>query len=511
MVENDTLTYHVRRSSQNQAKTVDQSLITQERNRKLDLLLHLLANLAQSLVVCGPEGIGKTTLLKVLQERKVNSWHYCLVQGHTDLSFEKIQEHISGVMNREKPKQGGIGQEESRNKKIILMIDDAGSLVPGLITALIQYAEANPLLRVVFVLTHDDLYVKNTTDSAIEDCHFVEIPPLSEKQCGDFLHHLAAKPAASIAFNSINDSLIEKIYRESHGIPGKIIAELPELADPKKSRNPTTILVSAVVVLVMITLGVQWYSASNNPDMKKPAAVKADHQSSGIAPAQPPLKLTPAIKSELLLLSEQFGQEKNNPKLFPGPQQESKTDLEQAKTVDDADKIPDHAKLAMADNGGSNPENKQHPDSVKELVSENKKPIELPAASAKTETVQQQQVTETENDDVFAEEAGEGAVMGKDGVSWIMTQPPENFTLQIMALTKEQGIRDFFKKHHNLGPALTYIKKVSPNGKEKFLLLYGSFADSESANRARESLPPEFRSSFVRKLSSIKTEAGSFH
>ena len=58
----------------------------------------------------------------------------------------------------------------------------------------LTYAAKNPVLRVVFVLTHDDLDVKITSDSAIDDCHLIEIPSLSEKQCGDFLQYLATKP-----------------------------------------------------------------------------------------------------------------------------------------------------------------------------------------------------------------------------------------------------------------------------------------------------------------------------
>jgi len=503
MVENDTLTYHVRRSAQNQANAVDNSLITQERNRKLDLLLHLLANLTQSLVVCGPEGIGKTTLLRVLQERKENSWQYCLVQGHTDLSFEKIQEYISGAMSRERPKLGGIGHEESRNKKIILMIDDAGCLVPGLITALIQYAAANPVLRVVFVLTHDDLYVKNTTDRDIEDCHFVEIPPLSKKQCGDFLHHLAARPSASIHINSINDSLIDKIYCESHGIPGKIIAELPELASPKKSGNPTAILLSAVVALVVLTLAIQWYGAFNKPDGKQQAPAGSDRRQSKVTPSSSPLKLSPVIKSEPLLLSEQFGQQQNNPVLSPAAQQGIRSGLEQDETGE-----VDFAETKMPGPAGSLPENNKQLDSIKDARPENKKPNES-SGSTKMETIQQ--VTETESDDVSLEEDGTVAVAADDRTSWIMAQPAENYTLQIMVLTKEPGAIDFIKKHHALAPALTYIKKASPNGKEKYLLLYGSFADSGSANKAKQLLPPEFGKSIARKLSSIKSEVGSFH
>ncbi len=101
MVENDTFTYHVKKPLIDQKSRVIHSLITQERTRKLELLIHLISNSRQALVVCGPEGIGKSTLLKILQERKVESWLYCLVQGNADLSFEKIQEQIAQAIKQD--------------------------------------------------------------------------------------------------------------------------------------------------------------------------------------------------------------------------------------------------------------------------------------------------------------------------------------------------------------------------------------------------------------------------
>ena len=101
MEENDTLSYHVKRPLIDQKSRVFDSLITQERTRKLELLIHLIANSRQSLIVCGPEGIGKSTMLKVLQERERDSWLYCLVQCNADLSFEKIEEQITRVIDRD--------------------------------------------------------------------------------------------------------------------------------------------------------------------------------------------------------------------------------------------------------------------------------------------------------------------------------------------------------------------------------------------------------------------------
>ena len=100
MVENDTFTYQVNKPFIDQKSRVFHALITQERTKKLELLIHLIANSRQALVVCGPQGIGKSTLLKVLQENQVESWCYCPLPADAAFSFEKIQAHIAQVIKQ---------------------------------------------------------------------------------------------------------------------------------------------------------------------------------------------------------------------------------------------------------------------------------------------------------------------------------------------------------------------------------------------------------------------------
>jgi DamX protein len=268
MVENDTFTYHEKKPLIYQQSRVFHSLITQQRTQKLELVIHLLSNSDQALVICGPVGIGKSTLLKILQERKINSWLYCLVQGNTTLSFEKIQEQIVSVITDNKSVQKfnslstTFGLLERQHKKIVLMIDEAGDLTPGLINTMIKYAEEHPVLQVIFVLTHDDLSIKNSSDSAIDDCHLIEIPPLSEKQCGEFLQYLAKKPHSAVAFNDISDAMIETVYRETHGIPGRIISNLPTLKNTGENNNSLWVLIAGIGGLIVLALCIQWFSSS---------------------------------------------------------------------------------------------------------------------------------------------------------------------------------------------------------------------------------------------------------
>ena len=144
MAGNDTLTYLMNKPLTAQKNRGLQSLITQERTRKLELLIHLLANSRQALVVCGPEGIGKSTFLTVLQARKIDSWLYCPVKGTVKLTMEMIQKQLVQAIKPDHLQNltlnalsGAFRGLEKHHKKIILLIDEAGQLAPGLINTLL--------------------------------------------------------------------------------------------------------------------------------------------------------------------------------------------------------------------------------------------------------------------------------------------------------------------------------------------------------------------------------------
>jgi DamX protein len=532
MVDNDTFTYHLKKSLNRPVDSAVHSLITQERTQKLELLIHLLANLTQPLVVCGPEGIGKTTLLKVLQDRKVESWLYCPIQGNAGLSFEKIQENLSKTIAHDRSEsysqalKAAFGQNECQNKNIILIVDDAGRLVPGLITTIIRYVESNPVLRVVFVLTHDELHVKNRSDRIIDDCHFVEIPPLSEKQCGEFLQHLSTKSWTQISFNAINENMVETVYRETHGIPGKIIAELPVLAsNPKPSVNNRWILTAAVAGLVIIALYVQWMSSVRHTEDNAVATSSVGSRQSGNEKTPSLTALLPPAPTEIT----------QNEHSVPPIQQETLQQRplmnEKISTLSEAEGILDNLDeletLAAAPENkpGENDADSPSLDLEKKRLLNDMQPLENKLHLDKNGKFDEAKIDKPVDhvEPVFAEESGisdekknleatttvsneqavDVSVAQDSGRQWLATQPANNYTLQLMVLSKQQSVMNVLKKYPALGKEIRYVRKIT-KGKERYVLMYGSFSSSTQASLARISLPAEFRRAIPVKISTIK-------
>jgi len=480
MVEDDTFTYHVKQQSADRVNTAVHCLITKERTQKLDLLIHLLSNLTQALIVCGPQGIGKTTLLTILQQRKTESWRYCLVQGNADVSFETMQEQLAQTVSPGKSAQSlsmALGQYEDQHKQVVLIVDNAGELVPGLISAIIQYAAANSVLRVIFALTHDELQMKRGSDRAVDDCHIVEIPTLSEKQCGDFLQHLSTNPALSLSFKAITDNMIAHIYRETHGVPGRIVAELSGLSGVKQGGKLKWLLVFGVATLCAIVFGVQWRAASKNSNKKVIAPVVEQK--------------TDAIKTET-----------------PRPEAQIMLTLPPVQPVILQQELLEPALLEASREEPRQPVVEEQVETEVTPILKNKSQSE-PVSAAKIDRISDNK----QSDDTqakMAERLGEAGEKLKQAELKATVKSEEsavpsanNFTLQLMVLSKQASVNGILKKYPAMSSGFRAVKTVV-NGQEKFILEYGSYPDAASANKARQSLPSEFSNAMVRKVSPIK-------
>ncbi len=238
-----------------------QILISPERIEKFDLLGQLILNQHESIILCGETGIGKTTLLNALKKAREDIWAFCLLQGNASLRFEDIQKQLLVALKRSTP-QLATHQEldlealfefyQHRRQKIVLAIDDAARLADGLISTVAEYAINNPVLRVIFASTKEEICLKNQTDRAIDDCYFVELPSLTQQQIVDFLDRLP-QPIDEFSTQNFDDKFLTKLYRHTHGVPGKILSDLPVLLE-QEEQNTLTVLKIMVLVSFLVSM-----------------------------------------------------------------------------------------------------------------------------------------------------------------------------------------------------------------------------------------------------------------
>lgn len=457
-------------------------LITKERTQKLDLLQHLVANIARAIVVCGPEGVGKTRLLKYFQELSTESCIFCSVKGDNRLSLEIIKERLNQAFTDKMPNlkfqslDNAFERLAAQSVKMVLIIDDAGQLAPGLIEKIIAYANGRPILRCIFALTHSELYLKNSTDPAVDDCYQIEIPPLSEKQCGEFLEYLSTLPQPRVQFNSINETSVADLYRETHGIPGNILNHLPQSDYTSKKDYSKVILILAVTGLIAVALGLQWWS-SNKPieSNEKVAIAKQPNKKSNIQQS--------IDKSKSV--SESAKQQVEN----PSPPIEAT--LEAVKTA---------PPIGSSQNVDAS--------KVEIPVVKSNSLNTPPAAGVETKNLTQSNDTNKSTETLVSENQQQTVVVTSyaEGERWIKGEPVENLTLQLMALPSEQAIIEVMQRNQGLGAKLRLIKTKTKSSKERFVLVYGSFTSSEEARKEIAILPKELQKTWVRKIGVIQQE-----
>lgn len=249
-------------------------LITRERAEKFDLLGQLILNQREAIILCGAEGIGKTTLLNSFKNARENIWPICLLQGRDIVDFEQIktllvltmQEHQTELLDQDLTLM--LSLCEQKQQKLVLLIDDAAYLADGLITALTEYALQNPVLRIVFSVTREQLYLKNITDRTVDDCYFMQLPALTKSQTATFLQENPLLFNGKTKTQAINDKLLNKLYLYTAGVPGKILTELPLLitARQKKIFKPSLKMALIICAIVMSVAFVQVYKTGHQAD-----------------------------------------------------------------------------------------------------------------------------------------------------------------------------------------------------------------------------------------------------
>ncbi|TAN47868.1 MAG: hypothetical protein EPN21_16280 [Methylococcaceae bacterium] len=291
-------------------------LLSPERAQRFELVMHLIANLAQPLVVCGPDGVGKTTFLGLLAERAFEGWRVVNLSAdgpwtHGDI-IARIAERLALPSTTEKAVADYLQQQPPNKSALVLSLDEAGKLAPGVIDSLWQFARTYPALRVVLALSPDEIHLKNTTDSvALGDSRFVDIPPLTEAACEAFLRRLSVRPPRLLLPEEVTASRARSLYQASHGVPGRIIQLLNKKTPTRTTGGSNTSMrlaysLAATALVFAVVLVYAWRHGTTPPpiaQLKPPQAVPPQPLALHTPPAAPTQSAAkpPAPASEAIL------------------------------------------------------------------------------------------------------------------------------------------------------------------------------------------------------------------
>lgn len=534
--------------------SVSHSLLSQERMQKFDLLVHLISNLSRPIVLCGPDGIGKTTLLHEIQRQSHSAWLCCFIDSSPTTTFEAIRDQVAKLDDINSQHTSVNGQQENlaerikriekNGKLLVLLIDDSGVLIPGLIKAICEFAESHKALRLVFAIRPDHLHVKTTSDFALENCHIVDLPPLTEIQSGEFMQNLSANPQAALSFEAITPVLIQKVYKETHGIPGDILTLLSKIAKisgfNSHSQSSSTAL---IIVAIFVLTGALIAFNSNYFDGSVSSSISAVDQSKMKPPRRTEIALSSPIKigppksdpepmvvenegSSMTINAKQStttNELKNadvpviNVNEEPSADTASSEPIEPTTSASQAQTITatsnenlDNLKtqpIATTTISDPIPEPKQNlEDHIKTFPKSDKAANET-ITKLNDQATAKKPVKETSPQPLTTQVKSDADVLkltGINGADWLLKQNPEHWSLQIIVVSRLDALKAFIRKHRTFDSLVAIRSKVK--NKTLYTLFHGSYATLKDAKTAAKKLPASFRKSWPRKYKSIHRE-----
>jgi len=453
-------------------------------------------------------------------------------------------------------------------QKVALIIDDAGELVPGLIGELADFAESLQGLRAVFALTHDEFHIKGATDRALEECHVIELPPLNRRQTLEYLQNLSAQPGASLSFNAISDELVDDLFRETHGIPGKLLAELPKLNQYQSRQQRrwglwlgvavvtaatgfaakfllpddlSTLPLSNRLVSTPQTGAAEVKAAAENVNGKAPIEAAPAQESAPDAavvlpqvPAsqevQPPAAASVPLAPELVPAAAPLPvvaapvlpspvvepPVKANEMASPATPMTVEKPLETVAAASPAAmaKPPINPVTPVPEPAVANNPSAQAVTPAPSVPAVNPmqppvpepKSAVAPAVEAAAKTQQPGKTAPAMDKKPTENKTAKAVEASASENDWIMAQPAKNYTLQVMTLSTKDAALRFMKKYADYGEALKYYT-LGKNGQEKFVVIYGSFESAAEARQYKEVMPGEFKQAMEKSFKAVQKES----
>ena len=433
---------------------------------KLDLLLHLLANLHQPIMLLGPKGAGKTALLRQIQGHAHDSWKVCYVLSTANLSFGRILDEICQLL--QKPGQSSPNEDTEawleeqltafarQDRSLVLLLDNAGILMPGLLDALCGFVRRHPALRLAFTLCPEDIGIKTATDApAVNDSHVVHLSSPTDADPGV----IPSRPTV--------ESSQRPPHQASSNAPKLLLASGILLA----------ILAASAVALLLQRGESEPQSAAiiepTSEVIRPPAANTVEIGSGPTSVASSPVEEGSETGASIVNSTTSTSPP---PATLESPIQPSEANTATRPPAVDAapTKTPDPGK-----NTSAALESKE---SIQErpLTPEEKPKLPPPAQS------------------------GGNLTSGlKDG-DWLMQQNPNAYTLQVVAVSRFDALVKFAEQIP-AGSELATFRSRKGNG-ALYPLFYGLYPNLATAKEASDRWPPTLGRPYPRQLKSIQYE-----
>jgi len=512
------------------------------RAQRLDILHHLTAYSDELLLVTGPEGSGKSSLLQQYIAAASETWQVLRVEANggidernliqqiyhqLELNFrgathpellEQLEHHLDGLLHN--ARQG------------VLLVDDAHHLTITALQRILQLASLRsftdkPLLRVI--LFGEPGLAEKLDDPLLAQFddiprRIIDLPPFDEEHSTHYLlHRLSA--ARFIAGEPFTEGALRKLHKQSGGWPGRLNqlahqllldslpsserpAELPGISD-RDLYKPKRLVGISLVILILLTF-IVWDvigdlfdtpPTAETATTETPAdrqrsqqALTIPAQASDDTPASPsrPTRMDEAIDriTEDAAGNQAPATHEHRPHPLGGkPQGAETTEAEKPAGPATSTPVPPPKAAAQAD-----------------VIEKPATKIVPPAGSPPAKPNAMKKATATPATDTPRSKQWQPLPnwVPEHRNDWLLSRDPQHFTLQLIAGERLDTLRKFIQRH-KLKRHLAFYQ-TQRKGKPWYALVYGEYANKQQAIDARSRLPRALRKQkpWIRRFGDIQ-------
>ncbi len=226
--------------------------LTPELNQRLDLLRHLVVNSVRIPLVKGLAGSGKTTLLERLQQMTFADWRPCRIDANSMLQPDQLYARLGDCF--EVP--GGVapstdallhrcGELVGEGCIPVVLVDDAHLLPPSTLEALLGLyhaprTEGVNLRVLLFALPQieDRIRASRFQAAARQTLQTLDLLPMNREQTEQMVEQMLRAAGLSDPVN-VTTAQLDRIFRESRGLPGEIEKRVEALEHRGATQRPS--------------------------------------------------------------------------------------------------------------------------------------------------------------------------------------------------------------------------------------------------------------------------------
>jgi len=438
----------------------------------------------------GPSGLGKSYLLETFITDKYHNFNKAFVQlsgKMTDQQFmtELLEQSFSNpLIDHALSLSENFYQlyKQQPCGDCLWVIDGGRHLSEELIQQLEILAKQSP----------STLYILIASQSVGQFSQAVEIHL-------EALNISESKQLMRWFFDSLpveEDPVFRTFLQEAHGNPALLLAWQPEqqtadIRAPEKSYKLLYLILLLITTMLLI-IGflykadmTEWWKAHYQQDTTSTVAT--------------------ALPAEAVI---------NGPVESKEPASEHAQDESQAEqqvTNHDAVDTAQAANGPVDNSAIENRENESHNNNVAAIV-DSLLPAEQVAQETEQPTPDEVATAILSNAEAIVDEVTESEPQQSlVGNAWYLTQPDDNFVIQLLAVTKQEISDKFIKENGLQGQVKTY--QSLRNGKPWWIVTYGSYSTLNDAKKGVTTLSDNVRKNqpFYKKISKIKQEIASLN